>query len=40
VTEYQNGTFVSFAGKGGQGVLLEGVRGLSVGGAGDIQLLA
>ena len=40
VTEYQNGTFLSFAGKAGQGVLLEGVRGLSVGGAGDIQLLA
>jgi Ca2+-binding RTX toxin-like protein len=41
VAEYRNGTFVSFTGRPLQGVLLEGVRGLSVGGAGDdIQLLA
>ncbi|WP_416233175.1 choice-of-anchor I domain-containing protein [Cyanobium gracile] len=41
VTEFGNGTFVSFSGRPLQGVLLEGVRGLSVGGAGDdIQLLA
>jgi len=40
VTDYRNGTFVSFTGRPEQGVLLEGVRGLSVGAAGDIQLLA
>jgi 2',3'-cyclic-nucleotide 2'-phosphodiesterase (5'-nucleotidase family) len=40
VAEVANGTFVSFTGRPQQGVLLEGVRGLSVGGAGDIQLLA
>ncbi|MEB3350925.1 MAG: hypothetical protein VKM01_01225, partial [Cyanobacteriota bacterium] len=41
VAEFGNGTFVSFSGRPLQGVLLEGVRGLSVGGAGDdIQLLA
>lgn len=41
VAEYRNGTFVSFTGRPLQGVLLEGLRGLSVGGIGDdIQLLA
>ncbi len=41
VAEYGNSTFLSFSGRPGQGVLLEGVRGLSLGGASDdIQLLA
>ncbi len=40
VAEVANGTFLSFTGRPLQGVLIEGVRGLSLGGAGDIQLLA
>lgn len=42
VAEFSNGTFVSFTGRPLQGVLLEGVRGLSLGGGvdDDIQLLA
>ncbi|MCP9834788.1 MULTISPECIES: ExeM/NucH family extracellular endonuclease [unclassified Cyanobium] len=41
VTEYQNGTFLTFSGRPLQGVLLEGVKGLRLGGLGDdIQLLA
>lgn len=41
LTEYRNGTFLTFSGRPLQGVLLEGVTGLSLGGpAADIQLLA
>ncbi len=41
LTEYRNGTFLSFSGRPLQGILIEGVTGLSLGGpAADIQLLA